>query len=97
MQREKEGRSLPQEAGKIPCGNGSDCESGRNVLRAVHGEDEDVMTETERKAIRKGLSLMREACTENTDGCKSCEYFNKQTGCMFKTKPYPSRWRLERG
>ena len=54
------------------------------------------MTETERQAIRKGLSLMREACTGNTDGCKSCEYFNKQTGCMFKTKPYPSRWRLER-
>ncbi|MBR3459143.1 MAG: hypothetical protein IKH16_13480 [Selenomonadaceae bacterium] len=44
-----------------------------------------------------GLMLAARMCRENRDGCRSCRFHGAHTGCMFKRKGYPARWKLEQG
>ncbi|MBR3458949.1 MAG: hypothetical protein IKH16_12480 [Selenomonadaceae bacterium] len=41
-----------------------------------------------------GLMLAARMCKENRDGCRSCRF---HAGCMFRSKGYPARWKLEQG
>ena len=44
--------------------------------------------------MMRGLKLAAEMCTEHTGSCDGC-VFNMAGICMFRLKPYPTRWPLK--